>query len=160
MYHEDSFEGRSFTKVLPARHDVSLTPSYHIYKNSKNTGFKNILWVLSICSFPYFFTTFKNIPLGSKDNTVANIYSCGFFDTGTHLSNAQKKKKNTTMGECFWSCSVVVTANTLLQPPPLSTGGSAEDAAPHTSHFGGPCYFMRWGQLFSSVQPSTVKYIR
>lgn len=142
MYHEDSFEGRSFTKVLPARHDVSLTPSYHIYKNSKNTGFKNILWVLSICSFPYFFTTFKNIPLGSKDNTVANIYSCGFSDTGTHLSNAQKKK-NTTMGECFWSCSVVVTANTLLQPPPLSTGGSAEDAAPHTSHFGGPCYFMR-----------------
>lgn len=72
----------------------------------------------------------------------------------------KKKKKNTTMGECFWSCSVVVTANTLLQPPPLSTGGSAEDAAPHTSHFGGPCYFMRWGQLFSSAQPSTVKYIR
>lgn len=76
------------------------------------------------------------------------------------ISQMHKKKKNTTMGECFWSCSVVVTANTLLQPPPLSTGGSAEDAAPHTSHFGGPCYFMRWGQLFSSAQPSTVKYIR
>lgn len=76
------------------------------------------------------------------------------------ISQMHKKKKNTRMGECFWSCSVVVTANTLLQPPPLSTGGSAEDAAPHTSHFGGPCYFMRWGQLFSSAQPSTVKYIR
>lgn len=37
-----------------------------------------------------FTTTFKNIPLGSKDNTLAKFYSCGFPGTDAHLSSVQK----------------------------------------------------------------------
>lgn len=54
--------------------------------------FKCLLWILPICNFPYLFMTFINIPFGSKDNTLAKIYFCGFLDTDAHISSVQKNQ--------------------------------------------------------------------
>jgi len=121
-------------------------------RTENNTGFINIIDPFEM-QFSLF--VYSTILLCSKDNALAKVHFYGLPNTNTHLSSTQKRNGEWVFLSLFCSIhSIYATAT-----PTTRVGDSAEDTAPHTSHFGGPCcYSSRWSEI-SSAQPYTVKYI-